>query len=90
LFLYNVSIAGRDLKTDIDGTPSNLGLFAEVMVIAGSELEAGRRATQRVQEKLAEPASDRSKLEIEIEAVTPSIKFWRLFRQTGVVFFPET
>lgn len=87
-------MTGGGLKLRMsDSKLTDVGFVKNEFVLANSEVEAIRRAFERVRTLLTQQVDAGGLvievLNIEVDEVGRSNKFWKLVQQEGFIFFPK-
>jgi len=94
LSLFRVTMTGHGLQLRIENAaPVDAGFVKTEFVLAESEDEASRHAIELVRTQLQRQADEGGlvlkSVDIEVDEVARSMKFWKLMQKEGFVFFPE-
>ena len=89
-----MTMTGRGLQLRMENAALvNAGFVKNEFVLAATKDEASRRAIEEVRGQLRQQAVDGglslARVDIEVDEVAPSLKFWKLGQQEGFVFFPH-
>ena len=92
--LYRVTMTGLGLKLRMeDGAAVDVGFVKNEFVVAESEDNACSRATAQVKLKLQQQAHEGGlvlmDVDVKVDEVVRSLKFWKLVQQEGFIFFPQ-
>lgn len=92
--LYRVTMTGCGLKLRMeDGAAIEVGFVKNEFVVAESEDNACSRATTQVQLRLQRQAREGGlvlmDVDVKVDEVVRSLKFWKLVQQEGFIFFPQ-
>jgi hypothetical protein len=90
--LYRVTLSGQGLQMWIEGSPVpvSAGFVKNEFVLASSEVQASRRAVQRVgarlQQQLETGALVRGGSEVDVDRVARSSQYWKLLLPEEFVY----
>lgn len=94
LELFHVTVSGKGFRLVIEGEDNNnSGFIKNEYVISSTGTEACQRAIDQVRRRIIERQTNGGivikNLDIWVDNVEKSFKFWKLINQEGFIFYKE-